>query len=219
MTSAAYESLVQNAGVISLAGWTQVQLSGRDRSSFLQNMCTNDLRKLDVGQMCEAFLTDVKGKTFNGTSSSETLKGTLEADVLNGGKGNDTLKGGAGNDKLYGGAGADKLYGEAGADIFVFRAKSDSTLSSKDRDTIYDFDGKAGDRIDLSGFDANDKKGGMQDFSFIGSNKFSGKAGELRYEKVKGDTFVYADTNGDKTADFAIKFDDTITFQKGYFLL
>jgi folate-binding protein YgfZ len=62
MSSTAYDNLVQNAGVISLAGWTQVQLSGRDRSTFLQNMCTNDMRKLDIGQMCEAFLTDVKGK-------------------------------------------------------------------------------------------------------------------------------------------------------------
>jgi folate-binding protein YgfZ len=62
MSSTAYDNLVQKAGVISLAGWTQVQLSGRDRSTFLQNMCTNDMRKLDIGHMCEAFLTDVKGK-------------------------------------------------------------------------------------------------------------------------------------------------------------
>jgi folate-binding protein YgfZ len=62
MDSTAYETLVQDASVISLALWTQLQLAGRDRSSFLQNMCTNDLRKLEVGQACEAFLTDVKGK-------------------------------------------------------------------------------------------------------------------------------------------------------------
>lgn len=62
MNSTAYETMVHNFGVISFAGWTQVQLAGRDRSSFLQNMCTNDMRKLEVGQMCEAFLTDVKGK-------------------------------------------------------------------------------------------------------------------------------------------------------------
>lgn len=62
LNTTAYDNLIQNAGVISLSGWTQVQLAGRDRSSFMQNMCTNDMRKLDVGQMCEAFLTDVKGK-------------------------------------------------------------------------------------------------------------------------------------------------------------
>jgi folate-binding protein YgfZ len=62
MSSTTYEMLVKNAGVISLAGWTQVLLAGRDRNSFLQNMCTNDMLKLDTGQMCEAFLTDVKGK-------------------------------------------------------------------------------------------------------------------------------------------------------------
>jgi folate-binding protein YgfZ len=62
MDSTAYETLVHDAGVISLTDWTQVLLAGRDRSSFLQNMCTNDLRKIEVGQACEAFLTDVKGK-------------------------------------------------------------------------------------------------------------------------------------------------------------
>jgi folate-binding protein YgfZ len=62
MSSTTYEMLVKNAGVVSLVGWTQVQLTGRDRNSFLQNMCTNDMRQLDAGQMCEAFLTDVKGK-------------------------------------------------------------------------------------------------------------------------------------------------------------
>jgi tRNA-modifying protein YgfZ len=62
MTPTAYEKLAQNTGVISLVGWTQVQLAGSDRSSFLQNMCTNDMRTLDAGKMCEAFLTDVKGK-------------------------------------------------------------------------------------------------------------------------------------------------------------
>ena len=170
-------------------------------------------------QALKISVTDVKGKTFTGTSKADTLIGGGEQDTLNGGAGNDTLKGGAANDRLYGGSGADKLYGEAGADTFVFRAKGDSTLATTGRDTIYGFDGKAGDRIDLSGFDAKDNETGLQDFSYIGSSKFTGKAGELRFEKVGTKTYVYADTNGDKTADFAINFDNSVNFQKDYFVL
>jgi tRNA-modifying protein YgfZ len=57
-----YDALTTRCGVIQLAGWSQVQVSGRDSASFLHNMCTNDIRKLEPGQSCEAFFTDVKGK-------------------------------------------------------------------------------------------------------------------------------------------------------------
>jgi folate-binding protein YgfZ len=57
-----YEALTTRCGVIQLADWSQVQVSGRDAASFLHNMCTNDIRRLEPGQSCEAFFTDVKGK-------------------------------------------------------------------------------------------------------------------------------------------------------------
>lgn len=57
-----YDALVTNGGSISLADWTQVQLTGSDRATFLRNMCTNDIRRLEAGQTCEAFCTNVKGK-------------------------------------------------------------------------------------------------------------------------------------------------------------
>ncbi len=57
-----YETLISDCGVISLNNWSQVQLTGKDRTSFLHNMCTNDIRRLEPGQSCEAFCTDVKGK-------------------------------------------------------------------------------------------------------------------------------------------------------------
>ncbi len=39
-----------------------MRIAGRDRASFLHNMCTNDIKSLQIGQQCEAFLTDVRGK-------------------------------------------------------------------------------------------------------------------------------------------------------------
>ena len=44
-------------------------------------------------------------------------------------------------------------------------------------------------------------------------------AGELRYEKHASYSIAYADVNGDKKADFAIKFDGAVTLYKDDFLL
>lgn len=156
---------------------------------------------------------------INGGTGNDKLYGGAGKDTLNGDAGNDLLRGDAGNDTLYGGAGADKLYGGAGKDTFVFKSAKETTVATKGRDTIYDFEGKAGDRIDLKGIDANTKVKGDQAFKFIGTDAFSKKAGELRYEKKASDAYVYGDTNGDGKADFAIHFDDALTFSKGHFLL
>ncbi|QDS97907.1 CAF17-like 4Fe-4S cluster assembly/insertion protein YgfZ [Adhaeretor mobilis] len=57
-----YESLTTGVGRVELTDWTTVRLSGDDRASFLHNLCTNDIKSLQPGDQCEAFLTDVKGK-------------------------------------------------------------------------------------------------------------------------------------------------------------
>ncbi|WP_417849312.1 YgfZ/GcvT domain-containing protein [Thalassoglobus sp.] len=45
-----------------LSVWSQIQITGVDRKSFLQSFCTNDIIKLDSGAVCEAFIPDIKGK-------------------------------------------------------------------------------------------------------------------------------------------------------------
>ena len=37
-------------------------LTGADRQTFLNNFCTNDVKRLAPGDSCEAFFTNVKGK-------------------------------------------------------------------------------------------------------------------------------------------------------------
>jgi folate-binding protein YgfZ len=59
---AQYEAATTGAGRISLAGWSTLRVAGRDRATFLHNMCTNDVKGLTPGGQCEAFFTDVKGK-------------------------------------------------------------------------------------------------------------------------------------------------------------
>lgn len=151
-----------------------------------------------------------------GTSGKDNLKGTAGADIISGFKGNDKLEGLAGADTLIGGKGIDKLYGGADGDIFLF-AKGDTGNTRAKADTIYDFLAKEGDRIDLSDWDANEKKSGDQDFKFIGGQDFHGKAGELRFVKEKSDTWIMGDTDGDRKADFMIHLDDAVKLKADHF--
>lgn len=155
--------------------------------------------------------------TFTGGAGQDVLFAYGGNDVLKGRGGNDMLSGGAGNDKIEGGIGRDNLYGEAGADTFIFRSTKETTVAASGQDKIFDFTSL--DRIDLDLIDANTKATGNQDFAFVGTKDFSGKAGELRYEKMASDTYIYGDINGDKKADFAIHLDDAVAMKAGYFFL
>lgn len=56
------EAAIHGAVVIDLPGRTQLELTGQDRASFLHNFCTNHIKGLAVGQGCEAFITNIKGR-------------------------------------------------------------------------------------------------------------------------------------------------------------
>lgn len=158
------------------------------------------------------------GDDLYGSNYSDVLFGYSGNDNITGNRGSDHLYGGAGNDKLIGGIGADSLYGEGGKDTFIYKTVSESS-AQLGIDTIFDFSGAGGDRIDLSGIDANTKTAKNDAFSFIGSKAFSGTAGELRVEKQASDTYVYGDTNGDRVVDFQIHLDDPLVMSKGFFIL
>ncbi len=159
---------------------------------------------------------DAKGDTY---SSIENLTGSSFADRLTGNAGENTLDGGDGNDVLAGGAGVDKLIGGNGSDIFDFNSLSESGPTSIGRDIILDFTASSGDRIDLSSIDANSSATGNQAFIFIGNGSFSGQAGQLRYQEIGSNTYIYADVNGDRTADFSIQLAEALALQKDYFVL
>ncbi len=171
--------------------------------------------------------------TFAGGAGNDrlTLGGGNDAgygekgnDTLAGGAGNDTLNGGSGKDLLNGGIGKDKLMGGTGGDHFVFKSVSDSTNAASGRDFIQDFSHRQHDKIDLSAVDANGAARHNGTFDFIGTDRFSDTAGELRYAPQKNDAHgfrVFGDINGDGKADFTLVLhgDDLTTLRAGDFIL
>jgi serralysin len=147
---------------------------------------------IDVGQFST---TQVIGQSVFGFEHVDASSAT-EAVSLTGSQYRNTLIGGSGDDTITGGGAADALTGGAGMDRFVFGA---SAIGSG-RATITDF---AGDLIDLSAIDAI--AGGADDaFTFIGTARFSGVAGQLRIGNTASGQVVQGDLDGNGVLDFSI---------------
>jgi serralysin len=127
-------------------------------------------------------------------AGNDKLIGNDAANRLESGAGNDVLIGGGGNDVLIGGLGKDVMTGGAGADSFVFLSDADST-PGLGRDTITDFT-RGSDLIDLGALNAS---------KWIGTQLFSGQAGQVRYATFDGMTIIELDSNGDRIADFQVE--------------
>lgn len=50
--------------IFDLSDRTQIEITGADRATFLHGFCTNDIKSLQPGQGCEAFLTNIKGRVL-----------------------------------------------------------------------------------------------------------------------------------------------------------
>jgi Ca2+-binding RTX toxin-like protein len=98
-----------------------------------------------------------------GTNGNNKMFGGDGNDNLNAMGGNDTVYGGNGNDLIGGGLGKDLLDGGAGADTFKYLFVTGSPNNAS-RDTIQNFKWGEGDKIDISGIDANVLVGGNQSF-------------------------------------------------------
>ncbi|MFD0464110.1 hypothetical protein ACFQY9_22010 [Microvirga aerilata] len=168
-------------------------------------------------QRIDVTVGDSQAEQAVGSALADVIKGGYGNDMLSGVGGDDVLSSGIGNDRLIGGLGKDALTGGTGRDVFVFDDRDTGSSKTK-ADTITDFSGRQGDRLDLKLVDANMSKRGDQKFSFIGKNAFS-KAGEVRYEKTKKDTYVYLNTDNDKAAEAVIKLKGSLDLQKGWFVL
>jgi Ca2+-binding RTX toxin-like protein len=142
--------------------------------------------------------------TITGNNRANTLRGLLGADTLNGGDGDDTLEGGRGADDYHGGV---------GKDTFKFSSIQDSNAGNG-FDLIWDFQrgitttwmgGRyiPGDKIDLSGIDAEQSSIDNDTFAFIGEQSFTGP-GQVRVDPAGSFSVVQAEVNGDGVADFQL---------------
>jgi serralysin len=162
---------------------------------------------------------------LTGNEFSQRMIGNAGNNALRGAGGNDELLGGAGNDRLIGGSGSDRLEGGAGADSFIFEAAADSrTLAMRSDgekrlpDTIVDF-AQGSDKIDLGAMDAIAGTQANDVFSFIGSGAFTHQAGQLRFETAGGRTSIFADLDGDGSADMQILLLAPVALTAGDFIL
>lgn len=137
---------------------------------------------------------------LHGGGGDDVLVGGAGQDRLSGQAGDDRLAGGAHRDFLLGGAGADILIGGAGRDVFRFASASDSPHGAP-FDRILDFT-SGEDLIDLSQLSA-----GAFTIAFGGT--FSGHGPHVSLRPIGGDVRVFADTDGDGTADFRVDLENT----------
>lgn len=151
----------------------------------------------------DSLLGDAGTDRLDGSGGNDTLLGGGGVDTLNGGSGADwlfggdsadSLDGGTGGDRLFGGFGRDTLTGGTGVDTFVFASSSEVGLGAAS-DRILDFT-SGQDKLDFSGF--------ASALSFIGSNAFTGAAGQLRYYSLAGVGYVAGDLDGNQVADFEL---------------
>ena len=148
-------------------------------------------------------------------SGDDTIIGSSFGDTLIGGDGNDSINGGGGNDRINGGNGKDTLTGSTGVDKFIYTSVSDSPAGSAVRDVITDFQGSAGEKIDLSAIDAFAGLSGNQRFTYIGSRAFTGTQGEVRF--FNG--IIQLNTGTDKVADMEIELTGVNTFRQNFLIL
>ena len=62
-----YDSLTNASGFVELTGRSFVSIKGEDRRKFLHSFCTNDIKELPDGGVCEAFVLNEKGKLLGYT--------------------------------------------------------------------------------------------------------------------------------------------------------
>lgn len=198
-----------NAGSDSFdgAGGTDYFDGGAGSDTVLYTANTSSVR-VDLAKQTATFV----GKTWpaEAFAAIENASTGSAADTLLGSSAANVLKGGGGADRLEGAGGADRLIAGTGNDVFVFKAGASvpgnrDTIAGEGATGAFEKAGAAlGDRIDLSGFDANTTAAGVQDFVF---GSATGK-GRLWVANSGNQTVVRGNSDNDAAAELELVIDD-----------
>jgi Ca2+-binding RTX toxin-like protein len=179
--------------------------AGRDTISYLPRIDDGTVGDTGVDVDLRAGIAQTGATRQERLVSIENVIGSDRAD---------RLLGSAGANQITGGKGFDVLTGRAGADAFVYNNPTEAPIDQSAADVITDFNRAQGDRINLSGMDADVNLTGNQAFRFINTG-FTGHAGELRFEAGS----VIGDVTGDGAGDFRIMVGTVTTLQAIDFIL
>ena len=155
-------------------------------------------RETGWGNFLRYLVNDSAADRLAGTGGANDLRGFGGNDVLEGLGGADRLEGGSGHDTLVGGAGADTLLGGAGNDVFDFNSVVEIGVLPGGCDVVGDF--ARGDRVDLSGIDANAGTPANEGFAAPFVAAFTAP-GQLRWS---GGT-LFGNTDVDAEPEFALQ--------------
>lgn len=165
-------------GALGLPQW----LTADDQAAVLAEMQPQITTPYDPGYGPAGTL----GMLIDGDDAANVLVGLNGDDVLLGGRGQDTLAGGG------------------GADRFRFDRIGDSPAATPDR--ILDFSHAEGDRIDLSGIDANRLTLFDDSFDLVSGSSFT-RPGQIMTWTKAGMTYIAGNVDFDLAADFVIVVD------------
>jgi Ca2+-binding RTX toxin-like protein len=162
-------------------------------------------------------LDNFENLTLVGTAAMNGTGNGL-ANVITGNGAKNALSGLAGADTLVGGANADVLIGGFGPDRFDFNFVSDSTTTARDAiragGGALAFEGAGvdgGDRIDLSGIDANTSMAGNQAFGLGGTG-----IGRISLVNSGTTTLVRGNVDADATFEFVLAIEDGSALASAY---
>ncbi|ELR99429.1 choice-of-anchor Q domain-containing protein [Gloeocapsa sp. PCC 73106] len=156
--------------------------------------------QLDIGAV--EVQSTVEPSVIFGTTRNDELVGTNQNDIIFGSGGRDNLRGLAGNDSLVGNTERDTLIGGTGDDTLVGGRNSDIFVFEPNfgNDTINDFWGNDGDKIDLSGFESLSFEDLVIDFDGIDTSVTSPETigfGEITFNNFRAQlisgNFIFAE--------------------------
>lgn len=164
-----------------------------------------DHDQISGGSGQDSLYGELGNDTIDGDADNDFILDNFGNNLLSGGDGADMIYAGTGKDIIDGGTGGDILSGGGGADTYVYAGINDSTAAESDTITWVD-----GARFDLANIDADTNLAGDQDFRFNGETTAGGDVVGLQFYRTGFQTYLVADVNGDKVADFRVLLDSDV---------